>query len=361
MRAVIVGVLLLIACTPPPPSATTPTPSSALSAPASPTSLSAASPSPVPTSTFAVDPAAGWPVVLYEGEGFIVRQRTESTTTELARPCGPVFRLDVRQAGLLATCRTSSDSAELRLISLPDGRVTVLASSVHPTWPADVSPDCRSAAAFRPGDCPTPAPVCQTRAVLIDVASRTEREILPSGYHLGATVEWTALGLTLFQPECAEAGCAGPSDRSGTFVWDGSALKKWSDLRFVARSGDWTLLEQLHAFYVGPRAVVIRGLQGESTLGAGHALAIASNGETLVWRPGSELQQRGLLLRLAPDGRVLWQAELIGTVLKMIGADALLAASPEYKIELYDLRRMLRFAPTTPIAQIVTGLVPGVR
>jgi hypothetical protein len=312
----------------------------------------AAAPTPFPTSTFAVDASSQWPVVLYEGEGLIVSQRTESTTKELARPCGPVFRLEARPAGLVAMCRAASgESAEVRLISIPDGRVTVIASGVHSTWPADVSPDGKFAAAFRSGACPSPAPVCQTRAVLIDVASGTEREILASGYHLGATIEWTALGLTLFQPECAEAGCAGPGDQSGTFVWDGSAFKKWSDLRFVAKSGDWTLLERLRSFGSEPRAVVIRGPQGEKELSAGHALAISATGDTRVWIPGP-----GLLMHLAPDGHVIGQAQLAGTVLKMIGSDALLAWSPTNSIELYDLKRVLRFAPSTPIPSAVAGV-----
>ncbi|MDP9281770.1 MAG: hypothetical protein M3P38_06715 [Chloroflexota bacterium] len=355
MRAVLLGALLVTACVPPSSTPATPTPSSPVTFSATPTS--AATQSGVPTSTFGDGAAARWPVVLYEGEGFIVSQRTESAKTEIARPCGPVSRLEARPAGLLTWCNVGqSDFAELRLISIPDGRVTVLASSTRASWPADVSPDGRSVAAFRAGECVPGPPVCQTRAVLIDVASKTERELLPSGYPLGATVEWNALGLTLFQPECAEAGCAGPSDRSGTFVWDGSAFKKWGDLRFVAKSGEWTLLEQLHAFYVEPRAVIVRGPQGEKALSAGHALAIASNGETLVWRPGDSSAQRGMLLRFAPDGRVLWQSELVGSVLKMIGPDAFLSVSPENKIELYDLKRMLRFTPTTPIKHVVAGV-----
>lgn len=355
MRPLLIGVILFGACTTPP-SIATPMPSSPLSVSfsVSPTPLATASAS--PTSNFTVGGSAQWPVVLYEGEGFIVSQRTESSTKELARPCGPIFRIEARPAGLVAMCRAASgDTAEVRLISIPDGRVTVIASGVHSTWPADVSPDGRSAAAFRSGACPSPAPVCQTRAVLIDVASKTEREILPSGYHPGATIEWTALGLTLFQPECAEAGCAGPSERSGTFIWDGAAFKKWGDLRFVARSGEWTLLEQLHALFTGPRAEIVRGPQGEKALSAGHALSIASNGETLVWQPGDSLSQRGVVLRLAPDGRVIWQAELVGSVLKMIGSDAFLAWTPSNKLELYDVKRMLRFAPTTPISSAVAG------
>jgi hypothetical protein len=186
--------------------------------------------------------------------------------------------------------------------------------------------------------------------VLIDVASKAEREILPAGYPLGATLEWNALGLTLFPPECAEAGCAGPGDKSGTFVWDGSAFKKWGDLRFVARSGDWTLLEHLTSFGQEPRTVIVRGPQGDKTLTSGHALSISNNGEALVWVPGAGL------MRFASEGRVLWQATLSAAVMKMIGPDALLASSPSNTIEVYDLKRMLRFAPATPINYVVAGV-----
>ena len=354
MRAVLFGVVLLTACVPPTSTPAPPTPSAPRETISSAPSA-IASPSPIPTLTFTVDPSAEWPVVLYEGEGFIVSQRTESSSKELARPCGPVSRLEARPAGLLTWCRTSSDFAELRLISIPDGRVTVLASGVHPSWHADVSPDGRSVAAFRLGNCVSPAPVCQTRAVLIDVTSKSERELLPSGYYLGATVGWTSLGLTLFQPECAEAGCAG-RDKTGTFVWDGSAFKRWADLRFVETSGAWTLLEGLRSFGEEPRRVIVRGPAGDVTVSSGHALAIGANGDTLVWRPGSPREQQGVLMRYAPDGRVLWQADLVGNVINVIGPDVLLVSSPTSKIEIYDLKRMLRFAPTTPINYVVAGV-----
>jgi hypothetical protein len=352
MRALLLGALILTACVPPSSTPATPTPSSAVTLGATPTSV--ASQSGVPTSVFADGGSAPWPVVLYEGEGFIVHQRTVSTTKELARPCGPLVRLEAGPAGLLAWCSNApADTTELRLISLPDGRVTVIASGALPSnWPAAVSPDGRLAAAFRLGDCPMPAPVCQTRAVLVDVASKTEREIIPSGYHLGATLEWTALGLTLFQPECAEAGCVGEVDKRGTFVWDGSAFKKWADLRFVAKAGDWTLLEQLRSFGQEPRAAVVRGPQGEKTLSAGHALAISGTGETLVWIPGP-----GMLMRFAPDGHVLWQAGFDGAVRQVIGPDALLASSPTNKLEIYDLKRMLRFP--IDVSSVVTGTQSG--
>jgi len=64
-----------------------------------------------------------------------------------------------------------------------------------------------------------------------------------------------------------------------------------------------------------------------------------------------------LLIRFAPDGRVLWQADLVvGSILKMIGPDAFLATSPDNKIEIYDLKRTLRFNPVTHILYVVAGV-----
>ena len=354
MRALLLGALLLAACGPAPSPATSSGPSAVHENSPAPSVVTSSVPA--PSLTFADDASAEWPAVLYEGDGAIVRQRTAMATSELARPCGEVATLEARTTGLLVTCRTPSpDSAELRLVSIPDGRVTVLASGVHPSWHADISPDGRSVVAFRLGNCVSPAPVCQTRAVLIDVTSKSERELLPSGYYLGATLGWTSLGLTLFQPECAEAGCAG-RDKTGTFVWDGSAFKRWADLRFVETSGAWTLLEGLRSFGEEPRRVIVRGPAGDVTVSSGHALAIGANGDTLVWRPGSPREQQGVLMRYAPDGRVLWQADLVGNVINVIGPDVLLVSSPTSKIEIYDLKRMLRFAPTTPINYVVAGV-----
>jgi hypothetical protein len=246
---------------------------------------------------------------------------------------------------------------ELRLVSPQNGRTTVLVSGtlLSSSLPAALAPDGRSVAAFRLGNCGGPAPVCQTRLVLVDVSNGTEREILAGGYHLGARITWTALGLTFFQPECAEAGCAGTGDQGGTFVWDGTAFKRWSDLRFVASAGGWTLLERLTSFTSAstPRSVVVRGPQGEIALNAqardSRAIAINELGEALVWRLDPDpIAQRGSLLRFGPDGRVLWEANLVGTVLDSVGMDIVLVASPTNAIELYDLKRMLRFETPAP-------------
>lgn len=348
MRVFLLAALLLAGCVSPPSSAASATPTSPVNVSFGASSAAAATASPVPLAIFADDPGARWPVVLYDWNGIVIRQWTESTTTEIARPCAQVRRLEARPAGLLAWCGDASDLADLFLISIPDGRVTALASGTVASWSADVSPDGRSVAAFRAAACVAGPPVCQTRAVLIDVASKTEREILPAGYPLGATLEWNALGLTLFQPECAEAGCAGPSDKSGTFLWDGTAFKKLEDLRFVAKSGDWTLLERLRAFGREPRTVIVRGPQGEKILSAGHALSISASGEALVWMPGDRL------VRFAADGKISWQASFTGVLLKTLGPDALLGASPTGVLGMYDLRRMVR--TQLPTGSLVTGV-----
>lgn len=206
----LIGVMVFAACAPTS-SNSTPSPSPAASGSLVPTATAASTSSPPQSPAFVIDPSASWPVVLYVGEGGVIRQRTESAVKDIARPCAEIHLLEARPAGLLVSCRAASmDNADVHLISVADGKVTRVASDVVASWPADISPDGRTVAAFRLGDCPMPAPVCQTRAVLIDIVGKTEREILPSGYHLGARLEWTALGLTLFQPECAEAGLRRP-------------------------------------------------------------------------------------------------------------------------------------------------------
>lgn len=364
MRLLLAVTLLLSACVQPAVRVDkTATPSATTSASA------AGSPTPFPTAsplTFATAASAtAWPgLALYEAEGGQIRERTAAGTRNITRPCSQVTRLSVHPLGLLAACRGTSSDEELRLVSPASGRSSVLMSGAFllNSWPAALSPDGRSVAAFRRGNCDGPAPVCQTRAVLVDVVTGTEHEILPGGYHLGARIGWTALGLTLFQPECAEAGCAGMGDKGGTFVWDGAAFKRWSELRFVASAGSWTLLERLRSFgdRSSPRSVIVHGPQGNVALNAqandSRAIAMNDLGEALVWRVDPDpIAQRGSLLRFGPDGTVRWEANLVGTVLDSVGMDVLLVASPTNAIELYDLKRMLRFETSAQWPQAVAA------
>jgi hypothetical protein len=119
MRALLLGALLLVGCVPPQATVVTPTPSPPVNVSfgASPTFVARTAPPSI--ASFADGQTAPWPVVLYEWDGSLIRQRTESTNNGTARPCAGVRRLEARPAGLLAWCHdASSDLADPVLISI---------------------------------------------------------------------------------------------------------------------------------------------------------------------------------------------------------------------------------------------------
>ena len=79
------------------------------------------------------------------GRSCCTKAKASSSTSEPSRRRRSSPDLAGRSSGsrrgplaLLRMCRAASrDSAELRLISIPDGRVTVIASGVHSIWPAE--------------------------------------------------------------------------------------------------------------------------------------------------------------------------------------------------------------------------------
>lgn len=137
-----------------------------------------------------------------------------------------------------------------------------------------ISPDGRQAVFGSLGDCPMPAPTCQTKWVLVDLATDARREILPSAYWLGMEMRWTADGLTYYRPECAEAGCAGPAD-AGTYRWNGAG---------------WTRITPDRLIEVGP--------DGRMLLERRRSLSDPSSPVSVVERIGET--ERGLISR--PDG-----------------------------------------------------------
>lgn len=230
-----------------------------------------------------------WPAVdvyVVDGSG-IAHRHGAGDETVVGPVCSSPERVtstwNARNA--LVACGVLPHQEELyRLVPRPQRVLTGAMES----WTADMSPDGTLSVGFEVGPCVSPAPVCQEHVVLVDVASGARRVILPDGYHLGATVGWTALGLTFFQPECAEAGCSGV-ENAGTFVWDGKRFVRRSELRFIAKNGPWELYEKLRAFFINePRQVVRRGPDGDVVLtppgAAEHALAIDATGRVLAWR-----------------------------------------------------------------------------
>lgn len=262
----------------------TPSPSTTLAV----TGLGTASPS-ASNDGFRSGSSNEWPAVdvyVIDSSG-IAHRRSAGDETVVGPVCSSPERVtntwDARDA--LVGCGVLSHQEDLyRLVPRPQRVLTGAMES----WPADMSPDGMLSVGFEVGPCVSAAPVCQEHVVLVDVASGARRVILPDGYHLGATVAWTALGLTFFQPECAEAGCAGV-ENAGTFVWDGTRFVRRSELRFIAKNGPWELYEKLRAFFLNePRQVVRRGPDGDVVLtpsgAAERALAIDATGRVLAWR-----------------------------------------------------------------------------
>ena len=210
-----------------------------------------------------------------------------------------------------------------------------------------------------------PAPVCQTRAVIADVTTGAEREILPSEYHLGTQLTWTTDGLRMFQPECAEAGCF-PPDRVGTFLWDGARFNRISDMRLIASDGTrFSLYERVRSLTdtSAVRNVILRDGQTElnlTTVGPReYALDLLGAGHALVWRPddvGSQLD--GSLREYDPQGQVIWNrvAKIYPPWTTHVGdalVSGILEGAPGMAAYIYDLRRGLRFVaplPTTVFA-----------
>ncbi len=220
--------------------------------------------------------------------------------------------------------------------------------------------------AFEKGDCVPTAPVCQTQAVLLDLATDAKRVILPSNYYLGATLGWTALGLTYFQPQCAEAGCVGiASGRDGTWVWDGTRFVKKTDLRFIARSGPWELYEKLRMFndHSQPRQVIRRGPSGDTIVtpagSSEHALAIDAAGDVLVWR--TQVNEGGSFIRYDANLQPEWSRDMIGTVVGAAGMSYVVTldygtAFSAQAVRLYDTVRGLPFTET-PFGPRGVGIV----
>jgi hypothetical protein len=311
--------------------------------------------------TFAIDAGAAWPrVVVYGGTyGGVVQRFAGGTTTDLGRVCELTQGLMVPQTHMEGVIALSGEAIVFCSGDAPDkgavyrfsdtGAIAPVATG-GPVFGGATSPDAMQLAAFKPGDCPMPAPVCQTRAVLIELATGLEREILPSGYYLGATLGWTSLGLTYFQPSCADAGCSGLGDKGGTFVWNGSAFLRESPLRFIAAAGSYRVFERAESLNeLSQRSVVLVDASGEHELTpAGQrerALSIGRGGEVLAWRVGTG--GHGILLRYDAGGRVLWQAAVEGQAPIAIGPDVVMAATYTMlgtpTLVLYDASRMLRF------------------
>ena len=256
------------------------------------------------------------------------------------------IRADPR-GGVVVTCEGGTNKAvSYRVTDAGAVAIPELGTGI----PVALAPDGKQMVVYRMGDCPGPAPVCDARYMLRDVVTGTERVLLPNGYYLGASIEWTPLGLTYVQPECADAGCSGSEDRGGTFVWDGTKFARQSSLRFVAAAGQFRVYERGTQSNRADARVVLVGPAGQIDLTpAGRherALSVNSAGEVLTVE--NDFIDGGLA-RYDATGKLIFHARMeddsqgtravgdryiVTTVYNVVGV-------PMFHV--YDLARTLRF------------------
>lgn len=316
-----------------------------------------AKPTPTPAPTpdpadrvFAADPNAFPPELDIWATSWsnVVRHWSAGTVKEIAFPCREANAISSDPRGGAIVACGDAGAGVVATYRITDGGSAPFLSDLWNISPLAISPDGRQAVVARRGACLGPAPVCDYRYLLRDLASAKEQVLLPNGYYLGATIGWTALGLTYIQPGCAEAGCSGIGDKGGTFVWDGSVFKRQSALRFVAAAGAYRVYERGQQSNRADASVVLSGPSGDVNITPDgeheRALSVSANGEVLV--AGGDHIDRGVT-RYDATGKVIWHAAMDGDGIRAYG-DRYVAA-PFYSamgipvFRVYDLTRGLRF------------------
>lgn len=288
----------------------------------------AVSPSPTPPTTVAATPIVSAspspavvafpdaPIIVGTSEGELRRAR--GATWELvAKPCpagGPgtnaISSLQVAADGItaLVQCAAAAGSGgdpgagPVVLVDLGTGRVRPGPAVSRSARIGPMSPDGKQAVIGEMGDCPSPAPVCQSKHALVDLETATTRQLLPSDYYLGLEMRWTSFGLTYFQPECASAGCSGTGDRGGSFRWSGTGWTKFSTDRLIDTTATQALYERRKSLTAGPAGTkVVERVGGtDRVLTPPHVDAELApaliDGRIYAWRPGRTIYEGTLVV-----------------------------------------------------------------
>lgn len=227
-----------------------------------------------------------------------------------------------------------------------------------------ISPDGRQVVMGAFGDCPMPAPVCQTKRTLLDLVTGSKVDILPSDYWLHMEMRWTARGLSYFLPECAEAGCPGPQ-KAGTYLWSGSTWTKLSSDRLVATNGrDHDVLERRRSLSdTEPLVVPVERVGAtervlSSSGGQEVALALADDGRIVTWRPDAAGGFDGVVVTYR-DGREVRRSRahfsyyVFGAAGSWIVTGEL-SGAPSWKIYAYsvDQDAVATLVPDFPLARL---------
>ena len=254
------------------------------------------SPTASPLATAAI---AQIPVMIGANDGHLRRLHGD-TWQSVAAPCAPdpVNRLSISGDGTIVVVqcfrRAGTGSRLDEMATFAFETLTGAIRPLPPTMTNGIGPlafDGRVVVAQRLGDCPMPAPVCQTKWSFLDTRSGAWTELLPSDYWLGAEFRWPSAGLVYYRPMCASAGCVA-EDKAGTFALDGSTWRKISPARLVdsdARRDAW--LFERHPRSMDRITVLerVRGSETELTpasVAREFALAFVDD-RAFAWRPGA--------------------------------------------------------------------------
>ena len=170
-----------------------------------------------------------------------------------------------------------------------------------------------------PGDCPNPAPTCQSRWLELILSTGQTRELVPSGYWYSIEFRWTALGLSYFLPLRASAGQQ-PPERVGTFIFgsrNGTPVRFSTDRLIAADANAHAALERtasLVPINPPPPSAAIERTSGIDSVvtPAGvpeeHPVALLADGRIVAWRPdGPDVEAQGRMITY-DHGRVVGDA-----------------------------------------------------
>lgn len=301
--AAVVLTAALVSCAPAPVATGTATPSSTNTPSPSPAVASA---TPVPTVAAVTFPDV--PLVAGTAFGDLMRWRGASWQLE-AHVCpqdrgqDPVTALSVSGDGRIALVqcarRTGTSVTDPAREAYVYDFTTKTARAIGGTTElgiGPVDPNGTSAVIGARGECPAPAPTCQSRWLELDLVSGKTRELLPSWYWYSVEFRWTALGLSYYLPAYSNAGVQ-PPERVGTFTFDGrtGAPIRFSAHRLIAADANGhAVLERTTSLVLNnprpPSAVIertnaVEELRTPASVAWEHPIALLADGRIVAWRP----------------------------------------------------------------------------
>lgn len=289
---------------------------------------------------------------MYRGGTWVVEARicasADSSNPIVALEVAPTGQNVFVQCGRAIAGATDPDARDAFVYDVVTKQKRALAGT-SAAGIGPIAPDGSSIVVAGLGNCPMPAPVCQTRRYLLDLNTGSRQELLPSDYWLDTEVRWTAAGLTYFLPECSSAGCAG-TDKSGTYSYSFSTrrwMKITADRLVFANGVDRSIFERRGSLNDQAPAVVIEWFKGQERVltppGIQQEIAVGllADGRTVAWRPDRAGSVEGLIVvyrdgRESQSARGRFSGYLNASIADVVLA-GVLSGAPSWSIEAYSV------------------------